>query len=258
MKKILFVIILVSPFVFVYSQSLDELQMLNNKSKNQFIKPEVLDQLLIALRIYEENSVRTQDTLLLNTYINVSNAYIANNHFKQAYQVFYKYLYRKEVMLSEYKTSFIADAINLVSSRQQKDEAEEMELQKKLNQLKTDNDLLAAKRLAFKSNFSLALIILSSIFAIILVIAGIRKMGLRSKLQQNRDRMKAIHRSAVLGKFSDGLRMEMKNVLEKSKLQTIELRDLLKKQEHNFSPVKQANQIISRIDKIFEELPKNL
>lgn len=258
MKKLLFVIILVFPFVFVYSQSMDELQVINNKSKNQFVKPEVLDQLLIALRTYEENSVRAQDTLLLDTYINISNAYVANNHFKQAYQVFYKYLYRKEVMLSEYKTSFIADAINSVSSRQQKDEAEEMELQKKLNQLKADNDLLAAKRLAFKSNFSLALIILSSIFAIMLVIAGIRKMGLRSKLQQNRDRMKTIHRSAVLGKYSDGLRIEMNNVLETSKIQVIELRELFKKQEQNFSPVKQANQIISRIDKIFEEFPKNL
>lgn len=258
MKKTVSVFILVLLFVFAYSQSLDELQTINTKSKNQFVKPEVLDQLLIALRMYEKNPVRTQDTLLLDTYLHISNAYIANNHFKQAYQVYYKYLFRKVAMLSAYKTAFITDAINSVSTRQQKDVTEAMELQKKLNQLKEDNNLLSAKRLAFKGNFSLALIILSAIFAIMLVIAGIRKMGLRSKLQQNRDRMKAIHRSAVLGKLGDGLRIEIKNVLEKSRLQTIELREVFKKQEQNFTPVKQANQIVSKIDKIFEELPQNL
>ena len=255
MKKIILIIVIfVSTFAPVYPQNPDELQSINNNSKVQFVKPEMLDQLMIALRKYETEPVRRQDTLLLDTYRNISSAYMANNHFKQAYEVYIKYINIKEDMLSADKTVSINEAINSVSSLQQKDEKNEIELQTKLNQLKEENELLAMKQLSFKRNFSLALIILTSIFAIMLVSSGIRMISLRSKLQQNRDRMKNIHRLAVTGNFSSGLRTSMKTVLKTSEGQTSELHQIFKKQEQSFSPVKQANQIISGIEKTFKEI----
>ena len=237
-----------------FGQSYDELQTINDKSKSQFVKPESLDQLMIVLRKYEASQVRSQDTLLLDTYKNISSAYMANNHFKQAYEVFQKYIIRKENMLSADKSDFLNQNISSVTSRKQKDDNEEMELQSRLKQLKEDNAHLDVRQNFFKRNFSLALIILTAIFALVLVNTGIRMMNLRSNLQQNRDRMKSIHRLAVTGKFSSGLISGLNSVLKSSEEQTRELGDDLKKQEQILTPVKQANQIFSGIEKSFKEV----
>ena len=255
MKKIiLFVTIFFLSLVSVHGQSLEELQVINNKSKSPFTKPEMLDQLMIALRKYSINSLKNEDTLLLETYRNISSAYMANNHFKQAYEVYINYIKRKEEMLLADKKTYLTNTVFSVTSRQQKDLKEENELKTTLKQLKEDNENLASKRLSFKSNFSLLLIILTSIFAIMLVIAGIRKMSLRSKLQQNRDRMKSIHRLAVIGNFSIGLGTSIKYVIKTSQEQTLSLHQNLKKQDQNYPPVRQAVQIIAEIEKIYMKI----
>ncbi len=256
MKKIILIsLISTFQFVFLSAQTPGELLIINTKSKNQFVKPEMLDLLMIALKKHDTAQLRTEDSLLLDTYKNISSAYMANNHFKQAYNVYSMYIRRKEQMLSADKANSIREAINSVSLRQGENDKEEKNLTAELNQLSEDNESLSVKQVSFKSNFSLALIILTAIFAIMLVSAGIKKMSLRAKLQQNRDRMKSIHRSAVIGNFSSGLRTTIQTVLITSKEQTSELHEILKKQEQNFPPVKQANQIITGIEKNFEEVP---
>ena len=126
-KLVLTFFIIATPLIAVFAQSQEELQTMNNKSKFQFVRPETLDQLMIALRKFETEIERSQDTLLLDTYKNISSAYMANNHFKQAYEVYNKYLNRKEAMLSAYKSDVISKAIQSVSDRLQKNEKEENE-----------------------------------------------------------------------------------------------------------------------------------
>jgi hypothetical protein len=253
-KYLLITLLVVLSFPDLYSQSLDRLQALNAKSKVQYVTPEALDQLLIELRQYEKDPINGQDTILLDTYRSVISAYMANNHFKQAYDVYSRYLDYKENMLSEDKKTSINNAIASVSIRQQKDEKEKADLETKLNQLKEENDGFTSKRIGFKRYFSFGLIVLSSIFAIMLVSAGIRMISLRSKLRQSRDKMKNIHRIALAGELENGLTLSMRNSLKSIYDQTKEVQQLLKKQELNSNPVKQANQVIAGIDKIYKEV----
>ena len=257
MKKIIFIVAIITcSYSGSKAQTMEELQSINVKSKIQFVKPETLDQLMIALRSFEAAPVRNQDTLLLETYNIISSAYMINNHFKQAYEVFNKYVKRKEAMLSADKTVLINKAVNYYTAKQLSDEKEEMELRTTLNQLKDDNESLISKRLSFKRNFSLALIILTSVFAIMLVSAGIKSMSIRSKLEQSRNKMKNIHRQAVIGNFSISLIPNLNAVLKSSSIQTKELHQLIKKQDQSFSSAKEAGSILTQVEKYFEEISK--
>ena len=257
MKKIIFIIAI---FTCAYSgsnaQTMEELHSIYSKSKFQFVKPETLDQLMIALRKFEADPIRNQDTLLLETYKSISSAYMINNHFKQAYEVFNKYIRRKEEMLAADRTVLINKAVKSFTAKQLSDEKEEMELRTTLNQLKDDNESLTSKRQSFKRNFSLALIILTSVFAIMLVSAGIKAFSIRSKLEQSRNRMKNIHRQAVIGNFSTSLIPNFSAVLKASSIQIKELHQLLKKQDQSFSPIKEASQIITQVEKHYDEISK--
>ena len=257
MKKIIFILTIIT---FTCSgsnaQTMEELQSIYSKSRFQFVKPEALDQLMIELRKFEADPIRNQDTLLLETYKSISSAYMVNNHFKQAYEVFNKYIRRKEEMLSADKTVLINKAVNYFTAKQLSDEKEEMELRSTLNQLKDDNESLTSKRQSFKRNFSLALIILTSVFAIMLVSAGIKAFSIRSKLEQSRNRMKNIHRQAVIGNFSTSLIPNLSSILKESSIQIKELQQLLKKQDQNFSPIKEVIQQLSQAEKNFDEISK--
>ena len=241
-----------------FTQSIEDLQRINSKSKTLFVKPEILDQLLIDLRTFENSPQRELDTLLLETYHSIASVYMANNHFKKAYEVFTKYLNRKEAMLLADKKASVDRIINSVSGRQQVDINIESDLQKKVAQLKIDNELLESRRKSFKRNFSFALIFLTGIFAIMLVSGGVRLMTLGSTLQQNREKMKNIHRKAVVGGFTEGLESSIKTNLSKIEEETKELQQSLKKQEQSFSPAKQANQLLAGIEKVIKELKDSL
>ena len=257
MKKIIFIyVIIISAYPVCKAQTMEELQSIKSKSQLQFVKPETLDQLMIAIRGFETEPVRNQDTLLLETYKSISSAYMINNHFKQAYEVFNKYIKRKEAMLSADKKILINKAVNTFNAKQLSDEKEEKALQTTLNQLKDDNESLTSKRLSFKRNFSLALIFLTSVFAIMLVSAGIKSMSIRSKLAQSRNKMRNIHRQAVIGNFSKSLIPNLNAVFKACSNQTKELHQLLKKQDQSFLPVKEAIQQLSQVEKHFDEIFK--
>ena len=103
-------------------------------------------------------------------------------------------------------------------------------------------------------HFSLFLIILSSVFAIILVSAGVKLINIRSSLQQNRERIKSIHRLAVIGKYSDGIKTSFKANFDKIDVQTKELQMLLKRHGQNHSAVKQGTHLISGIENSIKEI----
>ena len=255
MKKYIFIFffIIISGDNLI-SQDLEGLKSINAKSKVQFVTPEALDQLSIAIRKYENEDFPGLDSILLDTYLSISSGYMINNHFRQAYDVYNRYLIRKENMLTSERAVETGNAINAFAEKSQKDEKEESELLSQVVQLRMDNENLESKRLSFKSNFSFAIIILSSIFALMIVSAGIRMLGIRSKLRQSHDRMKNIHRVALIGNFENGLRSSLKSNIEYFDNQTKEIQQELKKLEQNNSVVKQSNQVISGIEKIIREI----
>ncbi len=103
MKSKLFLIIFLLSGLDNQAQSIQELETIHTKAKMQYVKPEVLDGLVSALKRYENDFVPGQDTLIMESYRIIVSAYMENNHFKQAYETFNRYLEYKEKVLSQDK-----------------------------------------------------------------------------------------------------------------------------------------------------------
>lgn len=225
-------------------QSLDELQKINTVAKAQYVQPETLDQLMIRLRPFIEQPVVGQDTLLMETFTVIANNYTANNHFKQAYTVYNQYLDYKQNYLIKEKNKAIASGNGSVGTRRDKEEAELVDLQSQVRQLEIDIDELGSKRSGFKRYFSIALITLSAILAAMLVSSGVKLNNMRSRLKQNRERMKEIHRVASIGLISQGITSGIKaNMISLSESITVLIQQFQKTGEHD----PEAKQVIARL-----------
>jgi hypothetical protein len=241
-----------------YAQNPDELKSLNAKAKFQFVTPENLDRIMAGMRMYETQPVAGQDSLMIDTYNAAINGYMVNNHFKQAYETFNRYLLYKENMLTKRKQQAIAKANESVSARQSTDDKTQVDLQNNLSKLMSENITLDTRRISFKRNFSFALILLSAIFAIMLVSGGIKLLNLRTELATAQNRMKSIHRSSVSGNLSPGLLTALTENPSNASEQSRELFDKIKKHEGSFVPAKKALPVISAIEKSLKDILKKL
>lgn len=200
-----FVLLLLLPLQVLFSQEATNLQQINSAAKTQYVKPETLDQLLIRLRPLVENVPAGQEMLLMDTYRTIAGQYAVNNHFKQAYEVYQKYIAYKESYYSVEKGKALEAARQSVKQRNDADEIAAMDLHNQVQQLQIENDQLISKRANFKKYFSAGLIALTALFASILVGSGLKLNSIRVQLRQSRDRMKELHRISLLGACADGI-----------------------------------------------------
>lgn len=208
MKKISLYILFVFFCSSVFGQDVATLQSLNARAKTIYIKAEALDQIMIALRPFEGKHGAGIDTLLMETYKIISQGYADNNHFKQGYQVYDKYINYRIESLQLYKTATINAAAASIDSRKQKDDAAQVDLQNTISQLQIDIDQLGSKRSGFKKYFSFGVILLSLVFAGLLVNYGVKFSNLKNQIKENKDSMLASHRLATVGSFASGYQSE--------------------------------------------------
>ena len=237
-------------------QTLGDLRVINSKAKVQFVSPDVLDRLMIELRSYETNPLPGQDSLLLETFLTISDVYTANNHFKQAYQTMGRYLDYKKAMLARQKAETISEKVASIAVRQQKDDSEQSKLEKQLTGLEESNSTLETKRLSFKRYFSFIIIVLTSIFAIMLVTGGIKLLNYRSDLQKSQQRMKQIHRRALMGSFSEGLEARYETSMHQIAEENKEILNSAKSIE-SFPPANQVMKLLNSIERKVKEELKN-
>ncbi len=237
------------------AQKAGELNEIYEAAKTLYVKPETLDRLLIRMRSIEADLPEDQEALLLETYRIISDQYVSNNHYSQAFQVQLKYTELKENYTARKFTKAIDTTRKNIQLRRTTDGTELMNLQNQVQQLQIDNDLLISKRLSFRKYFSLIIIILSSLFAIMLVRSAVKLYGIRNQLKENRDRMKSVHRLAVIGSLSNGLagriRLDTISTEESS-------RELLKLLENNQALNKEATDQVKNINLQCKEIIKSL
>ncbi|MCX6291872.1 MAG: hypothetical protein NT126_08920 [Bacteroidetes bacterium] len=183
-----------------------DLLQINTAAKNTYIKTESLDVLQQQLRYFDEHPVtgKDQQQLLLETYRAVTNGYSINNHFKQGYVVFQKYLSMKEGFLAMEKAEVIKKMNQNIANQEKSDGDAFVSIQNSVQQLQTDNENLVSKRKSFKHYFSLGIIALTVIFAFLLLQAAVKLNKTRHDLKTGRERLMTIHRVAVLGRLKDG------------------------------------------------------
>ncbi len=187
-----------------FGQDISELQTLNGKAKTIYIKAEALDQIMVALRPFENKHGNGIDTLLMDTYKVVAKGYEDNNHFKQGFEVYNKYLNYKIESLQLYKNKEVSTAVSSIDTRKKNDNSSQLDLQNKIDELQIDIDQLSSKQSSFKKYFSFGIILLSVVIAMMLVNYAVKFNSLKNKIKENKESMLKDHHSGTLGQFSNG------------------------------------------------------
>jgi hypothetical protein len=256
MRYGIFVIVFYFCSSFGMAQSLDILKSMNSSAKTKNVPAETLDRLVSQLHPYEDslgtNSIN--DSILFDTYIWIANGYAANFHFRQAYEVYRRYIGNKSKALEIYRAVEISKVQTLVTDRQFAGDKEKRELNFKLNQLETENKSLDSKRHAWKMNISFTLIILSAIVAIMLVSSAIRLFSRRAKIRQSRDQIKEMHRISNIGYLESGLNFYMLKSIETLKEKFIEIQNIYKNNSSTLPSTESLKKSLDKIDKNLKDL----
>jgi len=222
------------------AQENEDLQTIYAKANEMYVTPEALDRLIHKLSQYDITNDQKQDSLLLETYQSIASGYLANNHFKRAYEVYREFLTKKEKYLSLEKSMAIASALSAAKERQKNSDITQKNLQDEVNMLGDNYTALDSKRLLFKRGFSFILIFLTAIFAIMLVSAGIRMLSLRSQLKQSQDKIRKIHSMAVVGALEKGISASFESNIPEISNSAIALEKRFQTHEKDFKPAQEA------------------
>ena len=234
-----------------------ELEALLARSKAMYVTPDVLDRVMISLRPFEENPPEGTEVLIMQIFTTVSSGYMANNHFKQAYLVYRRYLDFKEKYYLRDKQKSIALALQSVNERSAKDKAEQMDFQNQVQQLQIDNDVLSSKSSSFKTYSIAGVILLTALFAGMLVNLGVRLNNFRSSLKGNRERIRQYQRIAQIGRYAEGLRSGFFSTISASETQLNEISAAAAKagEQH---PAKKVLAQVNRLKEIIRDIRTTL
>ena len=145
MKKIIILLFtLIGSQLISQSQNISDLQQINAKSKTIYIKPEALDNLVISLRPFTLKHGDGIDSLVLDAYKNISKGYADNNHFKQGYEIYDRYINYKIEMLNQQKLSTISNAALSINNRKKKDDSAQIVQQNNILELQNNIDNLSS------------------------------------------------------------------------------------------------------------------
>ena len=253
MKKITILLItLFGSYFVIQGQTISDLQQINSKSKTIYIKPEALDNLVLSLRPFEIMHGRGIDSLMLDTYKNISKGYADNNHFKQGYEIYDRYINYKIEMLNQQKLSTISAAAQSINNRKKKDDAAQIVQQNNILELQNNIDDLSSNIISFKKIFTIVIIALALFIAGLLVSTNVKLNNLKKQIQNNKNQIKINHRLSTLGKFAKGfLKSNHEKIIEVEN-SILDIKSAIKNSSSSHS--KEADNLASSILKCTSEL----
>ncbi len=256
MTKIIFLFsILFLTGTSIFASLTDELGTLNYRAKVKYVTPEALDQVLIDLKAVQMNpgADSLNDFLVMDTYRAIASGYSANFHFKQAYEAFRKYVVYKENILVIQKEAAINNTLSSVTVRELLDEREMKDRIFKLSKLESEKQQLEADVYRWKRNISISLLVLSSIFALMLVSSGIKLFSRNSNISQNKETIKRIHRKSTIGSMEPGLSNSIQKTFDTVRENTKELKSEHANYQAEFPYSDKEKQVLANIEKNLKE-----
>lgn len=253
MKKIIILLFtLIGSQLISQSQNISDLQQINAKSKTIYIKPEALDNLVISLRPFTLKHGDGIDSLVLDAYKNISKGYADNNHFKQGYEIYDRYINYKIEMLNQQKLSTISNAALSINNRKKKDDSAQIVQQNNILELQNNIDNLSSNIISFKKIFTIAIVALALFIAALLVSTNLKLNSLKKQIQDNKNQIKINHRISTLGKFAKGfLKSNQEKIIEVEN-SILEIKSALKNSSSDH--FKEADNLASSILKCTSEL----
>ena len=253
MKKItILLFIFLGSYLGSQGQANSDLEQINAKSKTIYIKPEVLDNLVISLRPIEMMHGKGIDTLMLETYKNISKGYADNNHFKQGYEIYDRYINYKIEMLNQQKLAAISAAAQSISNRKKKDDSAQIVHQNNILELQNNIDNLSSNIISFKKIFTIVIVALALLIAGLLVSTNLKLNNLKKQIEENKNQIKINHRLSTLGKFSKGFLKSNSEKIIEFENSILEIKSAFKSSSSSLS--KEADNLTSSMLKCTSEL----
>jgi hypothetical protein len=187
------------------SQDTGSLAPILQAARNPYIKPEALDQLMIRLRSIAPGENGVQPDSLFLAYRLVANGYALNNHFRQAYDCYRNYLAIKESTLAKARKDSLIGRQQAISLRVKKEEEQVLEGNNLVQNLQIDIDQQTSRHAFMRQFFSIGLVALTALVALMLVRSSMRLNGYKNHLKESRRQLRELHRKALLGKLSRGI-----------------------------------------------------
>ena len=203
--RFLVVIMLFSGTLASRGQGSVNLASITQAARNPYIKPEALDQLMIRLRSLEPGKDGVQPDSLFLAYRLVADGYALNNHFRQAYDCYNRYLGIKESMLGQARRDSIRARQEDIRGRVKREEGQVIEGNNLVQNLQIEIDQQSSRHSFMRQFFSIALVALTALIALMLVRSGIRLNGYKQDLKASQQHLRELHRNALLGKLSRGI-----------------------------------------------------
>jgi len=181
--------------------------------KDPHVSAETVDALLPQLQALEKKEISNRDSqqVAQDIFLQAAYAYARNFHFKQGLLVFQGYLDLKDKFASLDKTNAVSE---LVAKNKQRQDQLNDEISKKKNavdQLNMDIDSWKKMNGKFSRNYSLVVILLTAVLALVFIRINMHTVRAKNKLRDNRHQMTEMQRMAVLGRFHDGTRSFLKS-----------------------------------------------
>lgn len=207
-----FLLLIASQFSF--GQNGSDLSRINQAAKNPFLPVEQVDQLAMQLRQISPENDPEQLRLLYETHQLISNLYVSNNHFKQACQVYERYLRIKETKLAESKVNALNAAVASVNDRASKLDQEVLSTRSEAETLKNETNRFEILYATWKQVSSFVIIGLTVLFAFMLVRSGLRMNTIKKETTEIRETIRQRHRMSVVGVLSEGFTNGLSSQLE--------------------------------------------
>lgn len=200
--KLSFVVLLLLT-AHLSGQPVNDLQKINIALQDKYIQTQTINSFIPQLQAIENKVIINKDSqqIAINIFLNASLAYARVLHFKQGLYTFQGYLSLKNKFGALNKQHAIDSLIALNKLNQSRQDKNILEKKSALSQLELDIESWSKMNSKFSRNYSLAIIILTAVLALVFIRINMLSAKAKKSLTQNREQLLALQRMAMLGNF---------------------------------------------------------
>lgn len=177
------------------------------KASAAYVPMNDLDGLSNALSRMDGLSLTTDEQkTFLECHKLIAQHYVNNYHFKQSADVLQRYLTIKESILKNQLIAIVDSTNKNINTRKQKINEGIGIKESQISSLQADISSLENSNGHFKKYFSIGIIALVVLFALVLLRFSLQAGKARAELKKNQEQMKANANVALLGKFEEAFK----------------------------------------------------
>ncbi|MFM2134924.1 MAG: hypothetical protein RL021_324 [Bacteroidota bacterium] len=153
----------------------------------------------------------------------LSNGYASKGHYKQAVDEYAAYLDLKEQLFQKELQETVSKASSSMRERSDKLEQDLKAAAEEAESATASVERYDTFRMIYQQFFSIGLVALTVVFALSFVRSGVRMSNRRKETRELRNRLLGMHRTALAGRLSNGIRMGHRDSLSRLSKEALDL-----------------------------------